>query len=119
MATKNKRPTKAPANPVERYANVSTGILSVARHYGRAVVQNCLYHYDSVADELIREDVLRREGVWRVIRSVDADSRDAYALTTAKAKEASAFIAADRSGDVLGLFGPDGWVGFFRDGVNL
>lgn len=115
MPRKTKQPP-TPSNPVERYGGVSTSILSVARHYGRATVQGSLYHYDSVADELIREDVLKREGQWKVVRAGEGNDRDDYALTTTDPRAAKGFIEADRSGRLLGLFGPDGWVGFWTDG---
>jgi hypothetical protein len=39
--------------------NVSHGFFSLARHYGGLWFQNCHYTYIPVADECVRDDVLK------------------------------------------------------------
>jgi hypothetical protein len=48
------------SNP-ERYANVSHTQMSIARYYGGMRVNGQRYTYNPLNDELIRDDVLKRE----------------------------------------------------------
>lgn len=48
-------------NHPERYYHVSQTQLSTARHFGCAKINGAFYVYDPKKDELIRDDVLRRE----------------------------------------------------------
>ena len=47
------------------YADVSRGMLSLARHYGHATVQGQRYTYCAESDELWRDDVLKLVRKWR------------------------------------------------------
>lgn len=46
----------------ERFYHVSKTQLSIARYYGGCRVQGEHYIYDAAKDELVRADVVKREG---------------------------------------------------------
>jgi cytochrome c553 len=49
----------AGGKPTLLYRHVSHGQLSVARYSGGARINGCIYVYNAVADELLREDALK------------------------------------------------------------